>query len=82
MKQFIPKPQDFTIFAQVVEGQTLMDKRRGKRGLVLGDITDVARQYGVKSVKKDDGFMFVASKSKMQLFVGVLHFAEIPYWEV
>jgi len=82
MKQFKAKPQDVAVFSQVSEGFTLVDKRRGMAGLVIGVIPDIARQYGVKAVKKDDGFIFFGTKGKIQILVEKLHFAGVPYWEI
>ncbi len=59
----------------------MRDKRKEKVGLVFGKIKDVASQLGIKTEKSDNGYFFVAPKSRMQMFVEKLHFACIPFTE-
>jgi len=82
MKQYKPKPQNIKLFAQVADGKELMDKRHGRMGLVLGVVPDISRQYGIKSQKVADGFIFTGPASKMQILAEKLHFAGVPYFEV
>ena len=70
------------LFVQADAGQPLMDKRQGRLGLVLGTMPDIAKQYGIKVIKRDDGFVFIGPTNRMQLLVEKMHFAGISYWEV
>ena len=82
MKQFKPKPQNVKIFAEVVEGQNLMDKRKGRSRLVLGVIPNIARQYGVEAKQENGGFVFIGPVKRIQLLVEKLHFAGVNYFEL
>lgn len=82
MKKFKPKPQNIKIFVQAYVGQQLMDKRKGRNGLVFGIIPDITRQYGIEFKEQENGFIFIGPTSRMQLLVEKLHFAGVNYWEL
>lgn len=76
------RPDEVEIMAQISESETLVDKRLRMNFAVVGNVMDVARQYGIKAEVVPEGVKFTAPKSRMQIFVEKLHFAQVPYREV
>ena len=70
------------VYSQVYEDQILMDRRLGREGLVFGKVLDIASQYGIHMEKKNNGIIFSAPKSRMQIFVEKLHFSQIEFEEL
>jgi hypothetical protein len=82
MKRIIPKPEIVRIFSYIFPNLTLIDKRPRHMGIVIGTVSEVAKQYNVKTKKTKNGMIFSATKNKMQIFVEKLHFSGITYWEM
>ena len=78
------KQRNITVFASVSPGKTLIDRRKESRGVKFGQVSDVARQFGViieESEEIPNLLAFSAPKSRLQMFVEKLHFAGVRYWE-
>ena len=76
------KPEDIRIITQVPDTTELIDKRLYNNFARFGNIMDVARQYGIKSKKVNNGMEFYAPKSRLQMFVEKLHFSQTPFREI
>ena len=73
------KQENPKIFSPINPNIVLIDARAGFRGLVMGKVEEVAKQYGVTMQVKDNGCIFSAPKSRLQMFVEKLHFSNIRY---
>lgn len=71
-----------SVFSVVPEDYELWDRRWNHYGLVFGKVKDVARNLGVKIIKRDGYLEFQAPQNRMQAFIERLHFSAIRYGEV
>ena len=76
------KPEEVKIFSQINENEDLIDVRLHRNFALFGKVKDVARQYGINYNKVDNGILFTAPKTRMQMFVEKLHFAQKEYLEI
>ncbi len=61
----------------------LKDSRYPVMAYVFGTMSDVARQYGIKTIQSSElGTTFSAPKSRMQIFIEKLHFSGVKYEEI
>ena len=74
--------ENIKVYSQVSKDEILMDCRLGREGISFGKVSDVANQYGIHMESKNNGYVFSAPKSRMQIFVEKLHFSQISYVEV
>jgi len=69
------KQPTLSVWCGISPYETLIDMRVKTHGDVLGTVGSVARQYGIKVEEKDNGLLFTAPKSRLQMFVEKLHFS-------
>jgi len=78
-------PDEIEIFVEGVNPNTILkDYRIVQRygNIFFGSISQVARNLGISMKKVENGLIFYAPRSRIQMFVEKLHFSLIQYKQI
>lgn len=73
---------NISLLIKANKNKLLTDRRLGRRGLVLGTVEGLAKQYGVTITDSNGYTILSAPKKRMQIIAEKLHFSGIAYREI
>lgn len=71
-----------SIAIKIDKERLLMDRRVGRRGLILGTVGTLANQYGVTMAESNGYTILTAPKKRLQIIVEKLHFSGVDFYEI